>query len=620
MPGLVGIVSLNNDEINPNLIQGMRDAIMHQDWYQADDFVNENMTIAISRVNLGILNKDAQPYLARNGQVKIFLDGQIYKDEAPHPNPFEVIYQLYSKEGQNFAASLNGTFLIIIIDEDEQQVIVANDRRAGKPLFYFNDGCAVYFSPEMKSLLRIPSLNQQVNLTAVTDFLCNGFLMKGHTFIEDIERINGATVLKISSQGVMQHEYWRYEFEKDNRDRGKKYYKETLAHLLRQAVKRRLRNDGTYGILLSGGYDSRGILGFYLDEKANGELHTISWGREENIPDSDCDIARRLAQQLGASHRFYKLTAEEVIGNFSDFVKFSEGLAWYLESHDVFHRIRNQQGIDIILRGDECLGWNRLRVHDDHTMLQSLGLRAFQDIPIYKKVLKSAYYQSFYEYDMETRRQILQRCTAKSLHNRKDFFYFDVRVKYLLSTFNYGKTLALESFTPLLDNDILDFLTILPYKYRLDKGLYRETIIEQFPHLFKEIAQRRNDLEWSVAFKSSPEIQRFVYQQLIEEQSLISEFVDMEKLKRELDAFYATPSNAASKPGLKTQARTAVQKLDKIFPNAYNLAHKSSYILRKRQGRFKDDLPRHHLINRLLVLKVWGDIFLNYPVIEPSNR
>ena len=223
MPGLVGIVNLNNGEISPNLVEGMRNAITHQEWYQTDNYINEKKTVAISRVNLGILNKDVQPYLAHNGQVKIFLDGQIYNDETPHANPFDIIYQSYCNEGLNFPASLNGTFAIIIVDEVDEVVIIATDRRAAKPLFYFSDGDAIYFSPEIKSLLRIPSLGRELNWSAVTDFLCNGFLTKEHTFIEGIERVDGATVLKVSSNGVSWHKYWHYELEKGNKDRGKKY-------------------------------------------------------------------------------------------------------------------------------------------------------------------------------------------------------------------------------------------------------------------------------------------------------------------------------------------------------------------------------------------------------------
>ena len=265
MPGLVGVVSLDGFEMDSSLMPAMRDAIRHRDWYKIDDYVNAKGTVAISRVHLGITNRDKQPYVARSGRVKIFLHGEIYNDEAASSNPLEFIYRLYEKKGLDFASFLNGSFVIVIVDEDEDAVLIANDRIAYKPLFYFSDGQALYFGPEMKSLLLVPSLERKLNLAAVADFLANGCFTREHTLIEGLETVDRSTVLKLTTGGITRHKYWEYGFGRTDRDQGVEYYQETLAGLLRQAVRRRLRTDNTYGILLSGGYDSRGILGSYLE-------------------------------------------------------------------------------------------------------------------------------------------------------------------------------------------------------------------------------------------------------------------------------------------------------------------------------------------------------------------
>jgi asparagine synthase (glutamine-hydrolysing) len=619
VPGLVGIVSINGDKVNLGLMKAMRDAIRHRDWYEVDDYVNTQGTAAISRVHLGIINKDKQPFSARNGKVQVFLHGEIYNDEVADSNPLEFIYRLYEKEGLNFASFLNGSFIVVIVDEKKDVVLIANDRIAAKPLFHFDDGRAIYFGPEMKSLFLASSLKRELNLAAVADFLANGQFTREHTLIEGLETVGNATVLKITADGVVPHRYWKYDLERGGKDHSQGYYQKRLAELLRQAVRRRLRTDGTYGILLSGGYDARGILGCYLEERNDGKLYTISWGREEDIPSSDCAIAKRLAQKLGADHRFYKLTAEEVVNSFRDFVLLGEGLTWYPESYDIFHRIREQQGVDIVLRGDECFGWHGLLVHDEHTMFRSLTLRALRNIKSYQRILKPFYYQSFCELDAETTRRISSRCTAQNIHNRKDFFYLDIRLRYFINPLNYVKNFAMESFTPLLDYDILAFVSTLPVKHRLDKNLYRKTIVEMFPELFEEIAQRRNDIDWAASFKSSPDLQRFVYRELIEKQNLFSEFIDTDSLKNELDAFFSAPPNPPGSHGLKTKMKANAFRLLEKSPAAYNFVHKSSYYVRKRLGKSRDILPTEHLIIRLLILKVWVDVFLSYPVVNTSK-
>lgn len=611
MPGLVGAISINGDPINPRLMPAMRDAIKHRAWYRVDDYVNARGTVAISRVNLDTINRDQQPYAARNGRVKVFLHGEIYDDSVVNANPLELVHRLYEKKGPSFASFLNGSFVIVIVDEAADVVLVANDRIATKPLFYFNDGRAVYFGPEMKSLLLVPSLKRKLNQAAVADFLTNGQCTREHTLIEDLETVDNATVLKITTGGVSRHKYWDLTLEHDGKDHGSRHYQHRLAELLHRAVSRRLTTENTYGVLLSGGYDSRGILGCYLAAKNDRELHTISWGREEDIPDSDCAIAKQLAQQLGARHRFYKLTAEEVIDNFRDFVLLGEGRTWFLESYDVFQRIREQQEVDIVLRGDEWLGAESSRVHDEHSMFRSLSLRAMKNIADYQRILKPPYHRLFCELDAETIRYVSSRCSAKNINDRKDFFFIDVLLKYYINPLNYVKNFALESFTPWLDYDILDFTSALPVKYRLDKRLYKRTVRKMFPGLFKRVAKKRNDIDWAASFKGSPALQRFVYRELIEEQNAFSEFLDLPSLKRELDAFFATAEAPAS---IKTKAKTSVLELLETWPTAHHYAHKCSYTWRKRRGRTRDLLPFEELIIRLLVLKVWGDVFLNYPL------
>jgi asparagine synthetase B (glutamine-hydrolysing) len=613
MPGLVGIVSLNGDKVDVGLMQAMRDAIRHRKEYRVDDYVSANGAVAVSRVHLGIINKEKQPYSARNGLVQIFLHGDIYNDEVAQADPLDFIYHLYEKKGWDFASSLNGSFVIVILDLVRDMVLIANDRTAAKPLFCFNDGRAIYFGPEMKSLFLLASLKRQLNHVAVADFLATGYFTGEHTWVEGIQVMDSATVLKITRGGLARHKYWKFELERGKEDRGSKYYQGTLAELLRQSATRHLRADGVYGVLLSGGYDSRGILGCCLEQKKGSEINSISWGRQEDIPNSDCLIAKQLAQKLGIRHGFYKLLPEQVMENFNDFVLLGEGLTDYPESFAVFHKIREKQGVDIVLRGDECFGWSNVWVHDEYTMMRRIGILRIQDIKSYQRILKPHYYRLFSGLNAETTRSILSKCNAKHMFDRMDLFHLDVRIKHYLNPLNYVKTFALESVTPLLDYDILDFVTALPVKHRIDASLYHKTLEGMFPQLFEQNAHVRNDINWATSLKSLPELKSFVYQQLSQEPNILGEFIDRHKLNSELDAFFS-----ANPTPLGLKAGSIAQELRDKSRTALNLAHKSSYYIRRWTGRLPDPLPPEKLILRLLIFKVWGDIFLSYPTAKTS--
>jgi asparagine synthetase B (glutamine-hydrolysing) len=613
MPGLLGLVSVNGERINPALMHAMRDAIRCQDWYQIDDYISLQGTVAVSRVHLGIINREKQPYVARNGKVKVFLHGEIYDDEGLAPHALDLIYQLYEKKGLDFALSLNGSFVIVILDEEKDITLVATDRVATKPLFYYYDGRTVYFGPEMKSFFLSPTFDRKLYMPGLVDFLTNGQFTREHTLIENLEAVDSGTVLKITRGGVTRHKYWthpyKYGFSLNGQELSQADYQEKLDEVLSKAVRRRLNTDHQYGVLLSGGWDSRGILGYYLQARSTRGLHTISWGREEDIENSDCAIAKRLAHKLGIDHHFCKLTAQEVLDNLYDFVKLGEGLTWFPESYQVFHRIR-EQGINVVLRGDEWLGSQAPLVHDEHTMFRKLSLMALPSIREYQRILKPHYYQMFCDIDNQTRQYVSSTCSATNIRDRKDFFYVNILLKHYLNPLNYVKNFAIESFTPLLDHDVIDFVSTLPIKYRLHKYLYRRVVAHKFPNLFEEIAQRDNLIDWADSFKSSQEIQRLLYWELIEEEGIFTEFVNMNRLKRELDAFFAPKAPASVKQTMSMRALKLLQK----SPAAYDLAHHCTYLVKKRTGRVRDTLPISHLLIRLLILKVWGKVFLNYPV------
>ena len=116
MPGLVGIVSLDDKRVNISLFKKMQNYLYHRNYY-SDNFHDINSRIAISRIHLGKIDKEKQPRSFSNGIVKIFLNGEIYNEEGFHPKALESIYDKYIKYDMEFPLHLNGSFQIVIIDE-----------------------------------------------------------------------------------------------------------------------------------------------------------------------------------------------------------------------------------------------------------------------------------------------------------------------------------------------------------------------------------------------------------------------------------------------------------------------------------------------------------------------
>ncbi|MGH8069852.1 MAG: asparagine synthase-related protein [Candidatus Entotheonellia bacterium] len=326
MPGLVGIFHQGSKQIDLALFQLMMSSVNHKMFYRSTVVIDKHKKYAAADVSLPTIKYSEQPFIANNGSITILMHGEIYNDDADPLNQLEYIYKLYQKFDIKFPIHLNGSFVILIIDELKKCVIIANDRTASRPLLYFRSGGAFYCTPELKTLFLLPSLRMTLNLSAVASFLSCGYLLDGETWLENVQALDNATILILSDEGTQFIKYWNYMFDEDPKDLGTDYYRHVLSDLLLRSVRNRLRSPHKYGVLLSGGYDSRGILGCVLREKDPGEVNTISWGTQEDIDHSDCAVAKRLSEKLGVRHTFYHLDSRKIPFHLKEFVYLSDGM------------------------------------------------------------------------------------------------------------------------------------------------------------------------------------------------------------------------------------------------------------------------------------------------------
>jgi asparagine synthetase B (glutamine-hydrolysing) len=596
----VGIVRKQTKKpINATLFRDMVASVYHRSWYQIDTY--QTTDLAIARVHLNILNPAPQPYVSDSGRVKIFLHGEIYSDDTGESDQLKIIVQAYERGGRDFAAELNGSFLVLIVDESAKTVILATDRTASRPLFYFQDDEYVYFAPEPKALALVPSLPKRINVAAMASFLACGHYLNGQGLLEDLYPLDNAAVLTIHAAGVTNHKYWEYTFDDSGKDRGEAYYRGALGELIRQAVRRRTRSQHRYGIPLSGGYDSRGILGCCLDEQPKDPITTMSWGVQEDLPDSDCAVTKRLTAKLGLAHSFFPLRADHLAGHVSEFVALHDGLTDacdnYPESVKIFSDIRTQLGVQVILRGDESFGFSRPAC-DERTMFEKLSILPLDQSRHYRKVLREPWLSMFSDSIRQTRGVVAGRCNATDIYLRQNFVYFDQRIKHYLNPLNYVKSLEVEVRAPYLDNDILDFMRELPAPYHFGKRFYRAMMRQMFPDILSEMALRSNlpDLN---AMLHATAMRELLCQVNLQTNKPLDQYFDQNAL-RELHEGFLTGTQRT------TGSRRMVKKAGKVlarWPAIHRLGYKLYLPIQDKQGH--NLISEGKILLRLLILNLY---------------
>ncbi|MEC9293068.1 MAG: asparagine synthase-related protein [Chloroflexota bacterium] len=193
---------------------------------------------------------------------------------------------------------LDGEFFTII--ETPGKIFVANDRFASKPLFYIFDGGQLIVSLGYSHLWKWLSSKKQLkpDPLAFYEFLHFQRLFAETTFDQASKALPPASLITFntSNRTISVDQYWMPDFKKTNAD--KETIARDLADGIRNSVTTKTRQMQNPSLLLSGGMDSRVVLGGFSKHKLP---QCITIGDTAN---NEVEVARSLANVVGAKH-FY---------------------------------------------------------------------------------------------------------------------------------------------------------------------------------------------------------------------------------------------------------------------------------------------------------------------------
>jgi asparagine synthase (glutamine-hydrolysing) len=105
----------------------------------------------------------------------------------------EVILAAYDKWKEMCLNKFNGMFSIIIYDNVENYLFIANDRFGVKPLYYYKDKNSLIFASEIKQFYSL-KLSLSINTEAIETFATTGFIdYNNETFYNEIQRFPKAS-------------------------------------------------------------------------------------------------------------------------------------------------------------------------------------------------------------------------------------------------------------------------------------------------------------------------------------------------------------------------------------------------------------------------------------------
>lgn len=280
------------------------------------------------------------PVTDEDSGLLLFLDGEIFglpdlgrrphgiEAGGPGPYPEGAAYclDLYRRYGTDFFERLNGSFILLVYDLRKDEVTIASDRFASRPLYYTSAGGRLAFSTQPGPLLAFPGMTKNLNLVSVFQYFNFQRVFGNETFLEEMSALAPATVLRFGAGRVTLEPYWKLEYRPDY-SRSKKQYSKALAGAFHDCIRDRMSGRGRVGVLLSGGMDSRMIM---AAARGAGHIETITVADFYNL---EARVAEEVARKAGSNHHFLQRSPDYYLSRVDEAVRIGGGMYRFDHAH-----------------------------------------------------------------------------------------------------------------------------------------------------------------------------------------------------------------------------------------------------------------------------------------------
>ena len=323
MCGISGIYYKNGTSISEE-IKLMNKVLTHRGPDAEGYYIESPIALGHKRLSIIDLSNSAnQPMHSKCDNYVIVYNGEVFNFEdikkdlnitTSTTSDTEVIIEAFIKEGVNFVNRLNGMFAIAIYDKIKQDLYLFRDRIGIKPIYFYNDSNIFAFASEIKSLLQINLIKQQVSLNknSIPSYLFMGFAPSESTFYNNINKLLPGHFAIINKSELSTTSYWNIN-EKLNKNYHSNFNttKEELKNLIESSVKYRLIADVPLGTFLSGGIDSS-LITAVASKYSNTKLKTFTIGFQESEY-NEAHFAKKIAKHLNTEHYEYIISENSLL-------------------------------------------------------------------------------------------------------------------------------------------------------------------------------------------------------------------------------------------------------------------------------------------------------------------
>ena len=394
----------------------------------------------------------------------------------------------YEAGGGSAVGGLDGSWAALVWNPGSETLEVVTDRWNTRRVFHSSTPGIHWFSTA-RTLERHPLEGSGVDAGGVAHFLVNQLPHHGRTLHRDLQVLTPASVHSLGPKGFGSRSYWDLEVTQDHAGQSERALRDGMHQRLLAAVERRTGERPAPWLALSGGWDSRSILGAAREIGVT-DLRCFSYGEAHGGPATDARIAAGMASALGHPHRFtpgYELDLFQVL----DENMATRGTSQLVMETDAWGAVgsllREDGDPPPVLFGDHgvgCLSDPFMRSSLD--ALKSLGVQGLESVPWLRLLIPQASYRRMADALEEDRAALLARIPGgMGLGDTRYWLYMELKLARLLAYREFFAGRWSRPRYPLLDHELVDFVARLPTHARMEKTLLKQTAAERFPDVFR---------------------------------------------------------------------------------------------------------------------------------------
>jgi len=498
LPNLVGIwnVEAEEEQIRRTLVAQLRRVRVPGIIYR--EYLSVFPGFGVALMDAGILKNGVQPAQTADGQISLWLDGELYNTDelkcsfrkhlpSSVASTSELCLHLVLSQGEGVVRYFNGLFCLVIYDQTARKLKLISDRYGFRPLFYARKGNSLLFGSELKAVRAADNGTVELDEIGTLEILCYGAPFRERTWIRGYVRLEPAHVLTVCETGVNLRRYWTYKYQENAPKLDQATYFTVFGTLLDRAVERCMQGSERIGVFLSGGYDSRSVAASI--RKHHLPIPAFTFG---HVDSRDVRFAAMLAEHLGLDHTALTSREPYLYSNCRAIVWRTEGMLPFTNTTSIRFHAPMKERMDIFLTGflAEFGGshtWPQLL----RTRSRESAIRAIFDrilgvrLGAVQRVLDASFFKR----------------TLEALRTRFDESFSNVENDHPLNVADCWNVIHLqprstysapcvdrpffEARAPHMDAELVDFLLTIPPYARLEQRVYKKMIVYRFPEIRK---------------------------------------------------------------------------------------------------------------------------------------